>query len=62
LPDFVQRVRAWLTSDEADLSLLLNAVDAHVRASGTGVQIEGTLPIYEASVGSDLATIERTSA
>ncbi len=63
LPEVVRKIREWIATAEGDkLSLLLNAVDAHVLASGSDVQIRGVIPAYEASVGSDLATIGRTSA
>ena len=58
-----RQIQKWLPTAQGDkLRLLLNAVDAHVLASGSDVQISGSIPAYEASVGSDLATIERTSA
>lgn len=63
LPDVMYRIRSWIGSAEGDdFTLLLNAVDARIRASGSKVTIQGAMPAYTPSVGSDLATIERTSA
>lgn len=63
LPQVVERIRSWIGAATGDdFELLLDAVDAHIRASGSMLQIEGALPLNDASVGSDLATIERTSA
>jgi hypothetical protein len=63
LPKVVRQIQEWIANAEGDnLGLLLNAVDAHILASGSDVQIKGTIPAYEASIGSDLATIGQTSA
>ncbi len=63
LPKVLQRIQEWLAKAEGDqLSLLLNAVDAHILASGSDVHISGSIPAYEPSVASDLATTGRTSA
>jgi hypothetical protein len=63
LPHATRVIRDWVSqAGEDKLDLLLRAVDAHVVASDSQMQIRGFVPVYQAAPNDDLVTIEQTSA
>ena len=62
LPLATNLIRTWIENAEGEnTALLLDALDVHIRASKTGIQIRGNMPIVTEK-DENFVTIARTSA
>ena len=62
LPLAANLIRTWIENAEGEnTALLLDALDVHIRASKTGIQIRGNMPIVTEK-DENFVTIARTSA